>query len=31
VRAEIRSKGLDAGLPSDPEPYKNIKARLKPS
>lgn len=29
VRAEIRAKGLDAGLPSDPEPYKNIKARLR--
>jgi predicted Zn-dependent protease len=28
VRAEIKSKGLDAGLPSDPEPYKSIKARV---
>lgn len=28
VRAEIHEKGLDAGLPSDPEPYRNIKARL---
>ena len=29
VRAEIHSKGLDAGLPNDPEPFKNIKARLR--
>ena len=29
VRAEIREKGLDAGLPSDPNPYKNMKARLR--
>lgn len=29
VRAEIREKGLDAGLPSDPEPFKTIKARLR--
>jgi len=28
VRAEIKQKGLDAGLPSDPEPYRTIKARV---
>jgi len=28
VRAEIKDKGLDAGLPMDPEPYKSIKARV---
>ncbi len=28
VRAEIKDKGLDAGLPSDPEPYRTIKARV---
>jgi predicted Zn-dependent protease len=28
VRAEIKSKGLDAGLPSDPEPYRKVKSRL---
>ena len=28
VRAEIKAKGLDAGLPSDPEPYKTIKSRV---
>jgi predicted Zn-dependent protease len=28
VRAEIKSKGLDAGLPFDPEPYRTIKSRV---
>jgi len=28
VKAEIRSKGLDAGLPNDPDPFRNVKARL---
>ena len=28
VRAEIKSKGLDVGLPADPEPYRTIKARV---
>ena len=28
VRAEIKAKGLDAGLPSDPEPYRKVKSRL---
>src|SRR5438093_8111367 len=28
VRTEIREKGLDAGLPSDPEPYRVVKSRL---
>jgi len=28
VRAEIKDKGLDVGLPADPEPYKSIKARV---
>ncbi len=29
VRAEIHEKGLDAGLPTDPEPFNTIKARLR--
>src|SRR5206468_6003959 len=28
VRAEIKSKGLDAGLPSDPEPCRGVKGRI---
>jgi predicted Zn-dependent protease len=28
VRAEIKSKGLDAGLPFDPDPYRTVKSRL---
>jgi predicted Zn-dependent protease len=28
VRAEIKDKGLDAGLPSDPQPYRTVKARV---
>jgi len=28
VRTEIREKGLDAGLPSDPEPYRVVKSRI---
>ena len=28
VRAEIKDKGLDVGLPADPEPYRTIKARV---
>jgi predicted Zn-dependent protease len=28
VRAEIKAKGLDAGLPFDPEPYRTIKSRV---
>lgn len=29
VRAEIKSKGLDAGLPFDSEPYSAVKSRVK--
>jgi predicted Zn-dependent protease len=28
VRGEIKDKGLDAGLPSDPQPYRTVKARV---
>jgi len=28
VRAEIKAKGLDAGLPMDPEPYRTVKSRV---
>ncbi|HMI32234.1 MAG TPA: M48 family metallopeptidase, partial [Candidatus Limnocylindrales bacterium] len=28
VRAEIKAKGLDAGLPFDPDPYRTVKSRL---
>jgi predicted Zn-dependent protease len=28
VRAEIKDKGLDAGLPSDPQPYRTVKSRV---
>ncbi len=28
VRAEIKSKGLDAGLPMDPEPYRTVKSKV---
>jgi predicted Zn-dependent protease len=28
VRGEIKDKGLDAGLPSDPQPYRLVKARV---
>ncbi len=28
VRAEIKAKGLDAGLPLDPQPYRAVKARI---
>jgi len=28
VRAEIKAKGLDAGLPLDPEPYRTVKSRI---
>ncbi|HXL15507.1 MAG TPA: M48 family metallopeptidase [Methylomirabilota bacterium] len=28
VRGEIKDKGLDAGLPSDPQPYRVVKARV---
>jgi predicted Zn-dependent protease len=28
VRAEIKDKGLDAGLPSDPQPYRTVKSRI---
>ncbi len=28
VRAEIKSRGLDAGLPMDPEPYRTVKSRI---
>ncbi len=28
VRAEIKAKGLDAGLPLDPEPYRTVKSRV---
>jgi len=29
VRAEIKAKGLDAGLPFDPEPYAGVKCRVR--
>ncbi len=29
VRAEIKAKGLDAGLPFDPEPYSTVKSRVR--
>ena len=29
VRAEIKAKGLDAGLPFDPEPYAAVKSRVR--
>ena len=29
VRAEIKVKGLDAGLPFEPEPYRAVKARIR--
>src|SRR6266850_1838753 len=29
VRAEIKAKGLDAGLPFDPEPYRTVKSRMR--
>ena len=29
VRAEIKTKGLDAGLPFDPEPYSAVKSRVR--
>jgi len=28
VRAEIKAKGLDAGLPMDPEPFRTVKSRV---
>jgi predicted Zn-dependent protease len=28
VRGEIKDKGLDAGLPSDPQPYRTVKAKV---
>lgn len=28
VRSQIKSRGLDAGLPLDPEPYRAVKSRL---
>jgi predicted Zn-dependent protease len=28
VRGEIKDKGLDAGLPSDPQPYRLVKSRI---
>jgi predicted Zn-dependent protease len=28
VRGEIKDKGLDAGLPSDPQPYRIVKSRV---
>ena len=28
VRQEIKDKGLDAGLPFDPEPYRTVKSRI---
>lgn len=28
VRGEIKDKGLDAGLPSDPQPYRVVKGRI---
>jgi predicted Zn-dependent protease len=28
VRGQIKDKGLDAGLPSDPQPYRTVKARV---
>jgi len=29
IRAEIKEKGLDAGLPADPQPYRVVKARIR--
>jgi hypothetical protein len=28
VRSQIKARGLDAGLPLDPEPYRGVKSRV---